>query len=175
MGVLKWLQVGIALFLAFETPEVRLSPNAVKVSLELKNILTEEMKPLLTHGVDFEYELYCSLSAAPLDSSRDDNLSIARIVRRMSYDFLGEKYLLYEDGRLTYASPDMDGLIREGKRFSDVTFTLPTEQFGKYSLFAQVRLLDNKTLRDGLNMGIDELWVGYKPSIRYEFVDGMTP
>lgn len=175
MGIWKWLQIGISLFLAFETPRVSLSPDAVAVSLEMENILTGEMRDLLVHGVDFQFELYCSLSAVPAGPAAAPDLRILRTVRRMSYDFLEGRYRLLEDGRPLYDGADLEAMIREGRMFSDLRFALPTAAYARFSLFAQVRLLEDPTLRRRMGMDIGDLWVGYRPSIKHEFTGGGVP
>jgi hypothetical protein len=175
MGVLKWLQVGIALFLAFRTPVVAVRPDSVTVTLEMENLLTEEMRELLVHGVDFRFELYSSLAAVPRDPSGKESLSIVRIERKISYDYLRDEYVIADDGAPLWSGGNIGECIRRGRLFEAIRFPMKTDTYGRFSLFAQTRLLEDETLRTRLGFGMDELWLGYKPSVRLDFVNGGAP
>ncbi len=175
MGIYQWLRVGIALFLAFTTPVVRIGPDRVTVTLEMENLLTDEMKQLLVHGVDFEFELYCSVRARSLGAGTADAVLVRRVTRRISFDYLKNAFLMYDDDALVGSYSSLGDLIRDAKRFRDIGFELKTTGYSAFSVFAQVRLLENQILAGELQRSTRELWLEYTPSVEYRVASGGAP
>ena len=158
--------MGIALIIYFQNPQFTIGPNYIETRLELANLLTEEMKELLQHGVHYEYELYTSLNIA--DKEKKD-LLIYRQKRKIEYDFLKNIYNLYEDNIHVYQTVSLKKILKKAKQFNKIIFNCTTSEYQKYSFFAEVRLLENSIIKNRLNISTGELWKNHIPSFKYTF------
>jgi hypothetical protein len=163
MDIYKWLKVGIALFLVFQNPRMEVLPDRITVSLELENLLTDEMQELLDHGVEFEYQLYCSLKAL----GAEKGIKIKRVTRKIYYDYLEDRYYLSQESKIIWNGHKRDELLEKARHYPGIVFYLETKHYRKFSLFAQVRLLENPILKKQLHLQTRDFWLGYTPAVEY--------
>jgi hypothetical protein len=158
--------MGISMIISFETPEILIEDNQITVNISVTELLTDEMKILLEHGVSFEFELYASIIAYDNDNNRE--LYKIRVKKYIEYDYYSNNYLLvYDNESKKYTT--LEELIDETRFFRDLRFELNTSLFTKYSFFAQIYLLDNPIIENKLGMETMSLWSYHKPSVEIIF------
>jgi hypothetical protein len=167
MNILKWLKVGISLFLLFNQPLIIIEEKQIILNLEMSNLLTKQMINLVNHGVEIEYEIYVSLLA--FDQNNNKELFKTKIRRKLYYDYLDNTYYLVENNNMKGHFHNINLLIAEAKRFEQIVFELQTDKYAYYSLFAQMTLIENTIIEDQLKMKTKDLWDGYKPYIEMQF------
>jgi len=166
MSIAVWLKTGIALFLVFLLPGVRIEKDKVFTQVEIQNLLTAEMTTLLAHGVTIEYQLYSSLKC---EGTGGKKLLIQRVGRQIAYDYLENTYTLHEEDRLLYAGDNLGKLLLAAKKYA-LVWAVDTEMYTAYSLFAQLTLTEQPLMQPVPGITGADLWAGYKPAVEYEFM-----
>ena len=158
--------MGIALLIYFQSPQIIIGPNYIETRLELANLLTEEMKELMQHGVHYEFELYSSLN---IKGKEKKDLIINRQKRKIEYDFLKNTYNLSINDVHVYQTDSLNKILKKAKQFHKIYFYCNTSEYQKYSFFAEVRLLENTIIKKRLKISTGELWKNHIPSVKYTF------
>jgi hypothetical protein len=172
-ALLYWLHVGLAGFLAFLPVQADFAPGRLELSFQTAHALTDQMKELVTSGLDLELELYVSLHA--ISAGGKSTLSIRRVRRLAGYDFRSREYFLREDlaGRSPTAQAprhfrDLAGLEQALCRYPPLGFHLP-DDWKKTSAFARLTILDNQLLTERFGLRGLDLWDGYQPSVTQDW------
>jgi hypothetical protein len=162
-ALLYWFRIGLAAFLAFAPPVVRVDGNMLIVSLGTEHVLTQEMRELVEGGVPLSFELYCS--AKP--DGGDGGLSIWRVRRSIRYDYLRESFIVNVGDKVLLEVKDIDSAEASLRRYDGVRFELKGG-WTRISIFAELRSLGDPLLSDRFGKDGASLWGGYRPSVKVD-------
>ena len=165
---LYWLRLGLAAFLAFAPPSLRVDGGVIVANLEAEHMLTQEMRELVAGGVPLSFELYCSAKA---DSGE---LSARRVRRSIGYDYLRRSYRIEEEGRSSREAASLGEAEKILKRFDSLSLDLGAG-WKRASLFVELRCLGDPLLEKRFGVDGASLWGGYRPSIRLDVANAVAP
>jgi hypothetical protein len=162
-ALLYWLRLGLAAFLAFGPPSLRVDGGAIVASLETEHLLTQEMRELVEGGVPLSFELYCS---ARVTTDGGTTVFVTKRLRRsIHYDYLRQSYLVEEGEKTLCETAKLDSAEAVLKRYDALRLELGGG-WKSASLFFELSCLGDPLLEDRFGKDGSSLWGGYSPSIK---------
>ena len=169
MNIAAWLKIGIMILISLTVQEIEVSDTSISAFVLADTLITEEMKELIDHGVEIEFELYNSLI---LKGEGKEALLIKRIVRSVSYDYYEEQYILGSQKTDSHLEEERFISFNEfdmaASDFGRITFVFNNKDYTEFSWFSQLSLLPNKIIEDELGQKTEKLWGNYSPSVTIE-------
>jgi len=167
MDIIKWLKLGLFIFLSFNNPQLKIiDDNSIVISTQISNLLTQEMKELLYNGVDFNFRVYSSVIAID-NNNREDFIKNIQY-RKINYDFITEKYLYSINDEVILKDKNLNTILDSIKRF-EFQYKINYKEYKALSFFIEISLLDDAQFKEKFNINTSKLWERYTPSIKADF------